>query len=346
MRHSLANFAQLCFVVLPLVTACTVDLGNLRRGDAASSLDLFFPVQETATPGPDIGALLDDVGGGGKADDGAGVSSGDGAGVSSSGGGAGGSIGDGAGGGGVGGMGGVGDPGMKDGSDTEAAGPDLNSPAADLATEPMGSGEPDGALDIAGTADADTGGVADVFQAPDSPAADLPMDLPAEPSSPRDVSDGVMKDVPMDVASGTGTLTCPATIGGSLDPRDPTQTGRHSRQAPVSTCGIAKAYPTNSADPVNDHLYDIYRFSNRTGTAVCFNFTLTYPGAQLYAAAYTHFDPTNLATGYLGDVGDALSSPQTMGISVAAGATIEVVVYAVANGTAAAGSYTLRCATQ
>ncbi len=82
------------------------------------------------------------------------------------------------------------------------------------------------------------------------------------------------------------------------------------------------------------------------GTTACFNFTLTYPGAQLYAAAYTYFDPTNLASGYLGDVGDALSSPQTMGISVAAGATIEVVVYAIANGTAAAGSYTLSCATQ
>ena len=45
---------------------------------------------------------------------------------------------------------------------------------------------------------------------------------------------------------------------------------------------------------------------------MCSNFTLTYPGAQLYAAAYAPFDPTNVATGYLGDVGDVLSSPDAL----------------------------------
>ncbi len=55
--------------------------------------------------------------------------------------------------------------------------------------------------------------------------------------------------------------------------------------------------------------------------------------------------PTNIATGYLGDVGGALTSPQTMGITMDAGGAIDVVVYAIAMGTAAAGSYTLSCST-
>ncbi len=46
---------------------------------------------------------------------------------------------------------------------------------------------------------------------------------------------------------------------------------------------------------------------------------------------------------YLGDVGDALTSPQTIGVTVLAQGTIDVVVYAIAQGTAPAGSYKLSC---
>jgi hypothetical protein len=65
-----------------------------------------------------------------------------------------------------------------------------------------------------------------------------------------------------------------------------------------------------------------------------------------YLAAYSTFYPANLATGYLGDVGDQLTSPQTMGITVPAGGTIDVVVYAVDVAPAGVGSYTMSCATQ
>jgi hypothetical protein len=69
-----------------------------------------------------------------------------------------------------------------------------------------------------------------------------------------------------------------------------------------------------------------------------------YAGSQqLGATAYSVFDPTNIASGFLGDVGGVLTSPQTMGITVSPGATIDVVVFAVALGTAAAGPYTLAC---
>ena len=89
------------------------------------------------------------------------------------------------------------------------------------------------------------------------------------------------------------------------------------------------------------HYYEtiVYQLDDR----YWINFTLTYPGDQLYAAAYSSFDPADIGSGYLGDVGGTLTSPQTMGINVAAGVSIYVVVSAVAIGTAAAGSYTLSC---
>lgn len=74
---------------------------------------------------------------------------------------------------------------------------------------------------------------------------------------------------------GSPTLSCPAQVSGSLEATDATQTGRHSRIAPVSACGATKSFPSNSADPTNPHLFDVYRFSNTSTTATCFTFTLT-----------------------------------------------------------------------
>lgn len=65
-----------------------------------------------------------------------------------------------------------------------------------------------------------------------------------------------------------------------------------------------------------------------------------------YLTAYGTFYPSNLSLEYLGDVGDALTSPQAMGITVPAGETIDVVVYAVVIGPAGAGPYALSCSTQ
>ena len=65
-----------------------------------------------------------------------------------------------------------------------------------------------------------------------------------------------------------------------------------------------------------------------------------------YLVAYTSFDPTNIASGYLGDVGAVLTSPQTMSITVPANSSIDVVVYAIAATNSAnpyTGPYTLSC---
>jgi hypothetical protein len=169
------------------------------------------------------------------------------------------------------------------------------------------------------------------------------------------------------------TVTCPTMINGVLTSTDGVQIGRYSRVPSASVCGMMKSYPTTMADPSNPHRYDAYRFLNATSASVCFNFTLTYGGVppagdaavqdaasmqmdagpppnqnQLYMAAYTTFYPTNLAVGYLGDVGAVLTPPQTMGITVPAGGTIDVTVYAIGSTSIDNGPdpYTLTCATQ
>jgi hypothetical protein len=181
------------------------------------------------------------------------------------------------------------------------------------------------------------------------------------------------------------TVACPTQINASLDVSDPSQTGRHSRIAPVAACGMAKGFPGNAADPSNPHLFDVYRFSNPSAAPVCFNFTLTYgdigvsdagtdagsdasvpvdagsgldagtdagaeppvvnAGPARYLTAYGTFFPTDLAREYQGDVGASLTSPQSMGITVPAGETVDVVVYAIDVAPAGVGSYTLSCST-
>lgn len=169
-----------------------------------------------------------------------------------------------------------------------------------------------------------------------SSEANTPLDAPADTSLGRDVSPDLLLP----------PLTCPTTIEGSLDSSDPVQTGRHSRIAPTSTCQRVKEAPGTGPDRGNPHLYDLYRFQNPSDSTACFTFTLTYSGAQLYATAYSHFNPDDINADYLGDVGAALDSPQTMGISVPGKTTIELVVYAIAVGTDPAGSYTLTCSTR
>jgi hypothetical protein len=255
--------------------------------------------------------------------------------------------------------------------------------------------------------------------------------IDGSPDGPRggsagtsDGSDGAV-DIIADVDNGLGnaalgpdaaTVTCPTIIDGSLDTIDGRQIGRHSRFAPVSACGMTKAFPGTAADPFNPHLYDVYRFSNPTASPVCYTFTLTYAPAVVtdagsnddavsaqagdaavsteagdaaasaeagdaatstedgdaaagaeasadassdvadagvfvgplrYMTAYGTFYPDNLAGGgYLGDVGGIMTPPQAMGITVPAGGTIDVVVYAVDPAPGGVGTYRLSCATQ
>lgn len=69
------------------------------------------------------------------------------------------------------------------------------------------------------------------------------------------------------------------------------------------------------------------------------------PAPPKYMTAYSTFFPTSIGTDYLGDVGNVLVAPQTMAITVPAGGTIDVVVFAVAVAPAGVGAYTLSCTT-
>jgi len=148
--------------------------------------------------------------------------------------------------------------------------------------------------------------------------------------------------------AGIVTFTCPTAVAGVLETTDPIQTGRQTRIPPGGVCGAPKAFPGNAADPTNPHLFDVYHFVNPGGADACFNFTLTYDGSnglQRYLAAYTSYDPTNIGATYLGDVGAMLTSPQTMGVTVQAGSSIDVVVFAIDVAPAGVGPYTLSCDT-
>jgi hypothetical protein len=153
------------------------------------------------------------------------------------------------------------------------------------------------------------------------------------------------------VDAGLVPASCPGTINGMLRATDSVQTGRESRIVSAGICGTPKGYPGNGADPANPHFYNAYHFVNPSGASVCFDFTLTYDGGSVdgstgidrYLTAYSTYDPANIGINYLGDVGAVLTSPQTMGITVPAGSSIDVVVFAIDVSPNGTGSYTLSC---
>lgn len=119
--------------------------------------------------------------------------------------------------------------------------------------------------------------------------------------------------------------------------------GRLTRDGVSSSCTSPKACPgIFTATGVRD--YDIYNAYNPTSIAVCATASLsTACGGNdvLFAAAYTAFDPNNLCTSYLADIG---SSPTTsaghFSFTIPAFSTVKVVVSAVNVGATCSG-YTL-----
>lgn len=123
------------------------------------------------------------------------------------------------------------------------------------------------------------------------------------------------------------------TFTGTIDLNDPTQDGRLARDGNPSNAGQPpKAFPGNF-DQGTPYHFDLYSVTNTTGATTAFSVVLTLQDDSLalpFSVAYLgSFDPTNIATNYLGDVG---SSPQNSGESTAfsvlvpAGATLDLVV--------------------
>jgi MYXO-CTERM domain-containing protein len=143
------------------------------------------------------------------------------------------------------------------------------------------------------------------------------------------------------------TVTCVGNVGtltGSIDTTDSSQNNRFARNGADQFCPAAGLLTTpktvpNLIDP-NPRFYDVYHFVNTTGAAACFTFAVNWNTAQnqLFAAAYSAFDPTNIQANYLGDInrapGNTLTPPQanppfSMGLNIGAGNGVDVVVNAV-----------------
>ena len=135
--------------------------------------------------------------------------------------------------------------------------------------------------------------------------------------------------------TGGGASTSSVVFGNSLSSAGiPTEAARMFRSGVPSVCGSAKAFPGTSAGA--GFAYQTKSYTN-AGPARCVMLTLTATcsgGGNLFGAfvsAYSGaFDPTNLATNYLGDPGVSTGSPGVAGtpfqLNLAAGQTITLVV--------------------
>ena len=135
--------------------------------------------------------------------------------------------------------------------------------------------------------------------------------------------------------TGGGASTSSVVFGNSLSSAGiPTEAARMFRSGVPSVCGSAKAFPGTSAGA--GFAYQTASYTN-AGPARCVTLTLSAScsgGGNLFGAfvsAYSGaFDPTNLATNYLGDPGVSTGSPGVAGtpfqLNLAAGQTITLVV--------------------
>jgi hypothetical protein len=154
-------------------------------------------------------------------------------------------------------------------------------------------------------------------------------------------------------APATSTATATGTPGvcfnsgavtGSIDPEDPIQLGRLNRDGTPAQCQAPESCP-DVLDPSPRH-YDAYTYTNSTGEAACFNVDL-HAGSSctglnyIFSAVYLHsFDPTNLCSNYLADIGTSPNPSGVYSFSVPAGATFVVVVHEI-DPNAGCGSYSL-----
>ena len=120
------------------------------------------------------------------------------------------------------------------------------------------------------------------------------------------------------------SLSYPATATG-------TQTSRISRADPGSVCGTTRAYPGTVA-LASAANFDSYNVPNPTSSPVCATITLTPDKTAtsfVQAAAYLGtYDPANVATNYLGDIGASQfpGLPKSFSVVVPANSTLVVVV--------------------
>jgi N-acetylneuraminic acid mutarotase len=131
------------------------------------------------------------------------------------------------------------------------------------------------------------------------------------------------------------SLVCASvnTIFGTLEAADLTQTGRLVRAAPASACDAAKTCPgILGSDSLN---YDQYPFFNNTDREQCITVTVDTgacidPGSIHSSAYLGGYDPANLCTNYLADIGGSPFPDGSYGFNVPAWQIYTIVVSEVA----------------
>jgi hypothetical protein len=131
--------------------------------------------------------------------------------------------------------------------------------------------------------------------------------------------------------SPTATCVSTTTRTGAISNTDPLQYGALSRDFSPSVC-LPKTCPL--LVDKGQHHYDEYSFVNSTGVPQCITITLMSACAganDIYSATYLNsFDPTNLCTNYVGDIGRSpgqIGGSASYSVVVPAGATFVVTVY-------------------
>jgi hypothetical protein len=142
-----------------------------------------------------------------------------------------------------------------------------------------------------------------------------------------------------------GTIVVNATgvgstiINGTLTTGDLAQTNRLTRNSSISGCGTPKANPGLTAGA--GLLADKYTFTNPSASPVCISVTLQATnGVNMLAVLYSTYVPANPSTNYLADFGSS-GVQTTFRHTVAAGATVDLVVSSTTSNVAVLGAYRL-----
>ena len=120
------------------------------------------------------------------------------------------------------------------------------------------------------------------------------------------------------------------TVNGVIDSSDPTETDRMFRDGIPSTCAAPKVCPGLLGDGLPRH-YDSYTFTNTTGSTQCVTIdadAMTCTGANfIFLQAYLgSFDPNNLCTNYLADIGGSPNATGSFSFDLDDGQTVVIVV--------------------
>jgi len=130
--------------------------------------------------------------------------------------------------------------------------------------------------------------------------------------------------VPCNTCS-SGAVACSGQLIGHGTPA----TARLAADAVTSTCSNEAVCPGTTSGTFN---YLTYSFSNNSGASQCF--TVTFDNAcntssnSLFSAAYSpFFDPNNICTNFVGDLGNGTNTTTSYSFTIANGQTFDVVVW-------------------